>query len=64
MDMTKKGTNAKLYKKLKVDKKGAITVKKCRLKKGNYKIKVTITVSGDDTYEKKVIQKTVTIKVK
>ncbi|MCR4690988.1 MAG: leucine-rich repeat domain-containing protein [Lachnospiraceae bacterium] len=62
--IVKKGTNAKIYKKLKISKKGVITVKKCKLKKGNYKVKVKITVSGDDTYEEKVLTKTVTLKVK
>lgn len=42
---------------------GKVTIKK-RTKKGTYKIKVKMTVSGDDEYKKSSVTKTITIKVK
>ncbi len=61
----KKGTSAKLYKKITVNKKtGAITLKKGSYKKGTYKVKVKITVSGNSSYKSKTVTKTVKIKIK
>lgn len=61
----KKGTAAKLYKKITVNKKtGAITIKKGTYKKGTYKVKVKITVSGNSSYKSKTVTKTVKIKIK
>ena len=61
----KKGTAAKLYKKITVNKKtGAITIKKGTYKKGTYKVKVKITVSGNSDYKAKTITKTAKIKIK
>lgn len=60
----KKGTNKKIWKKLKINKKGVITVKKGKLTKKLYKIKVRITAKGNDKYNPKVIIKTVRLKVK
>nr|MCR4690987.1 leucine-rich repeat domain-containing protein [Lachnospiraceae bacterium] len=62
--LVKKGTNKKIYSKLKLNKKGVISIKKGKLKKGSYKIKVKITASGNATYKKTVITKTITVKIK
>ncbi len=61
--LVKSGTNKKIYKYLKINKKGAITIKKWKkAKKGTYKIKIIITAAGDKTYKKG--SKTVTVKIK
>ena len=59
-----KGTNKKLVKKVKINKKGVITIPKMKLKKGSYKIKVQISVAGNATYKKAAINKVVTVKIK
>ncbi len=64
VSLVKKGTSARLYKKLKVNNKGAITLKKGKYKKGTYKIKLKITAKGNSFYNPKTITKTVKIKVK
>ena len=46
---------------LSISKKGVITVKKGKYKKGTYKIKVTVTANGNKTYKKG--SKTVTVKI-
>ncbi len=58
----KKGTSAKLYKKLKINSKGVITLKKCKLKKGTYKAVVKVSAAGNDKYNSG--KKTVTIKIR
>ena len=61
----KKGTSAKIYKKIKVNSKnGAITLAKGKYAKKNYKIKLKIYVSGNKNYLPKTIIKTVKVKVK
>lgn len=61
--IVKKGTTKKIYKYLKINKKGAVTFKKWKkAKKGNYKIKVTVTAAGNKSYKKG--SKSVTVKVK
>ena len=50
-------------KKLTVNKKGKITIKK-RTKKGTYKIKIKITAKGTKKYKSKTVTKKVTIKIK
>ncbi len=61
--LVKKGTNKKIWKYLKISKKGAVTVKKWKkAKKGTYKIRITVTAAGNKTYKKGY--KTVTVKVK
>lgn len=58
------GSNAKSKKALKINaKNGKITVKK-GTKKGTYKMKVTVSASGDETSNGKTVSKTVSIKVK
>ncbi|MBQ9673221.1 MAG: hypothetical protein IJV39_01195 [Ruminococcus sp.] len=49
---------------LTINKKGVITVKKGKYKKGIYKLKVTITAKGNSNYKKKSITKKVNIKIK
>lgn len=61
----KKGTAAKIYKKIKVNSKtGAITFKKGKYAKKLYKIKLKITVKGDKSYKPKALTKVVKIKIK
>ncbi len=61
--LIKKGTAKKIWKYLKISKKGAITVKKWKkAKKGTYKIKVRVTAAGNKSYRKG--SKTVTAKIK
>lgn len=60
--IVKKGTTSKIFKKISINKKGVITLKKITLKKGNYKIKVKVTASGYKSYKSGL--KTVTVKLK
>lgn len=63
--IVKKGTSAKIYKYLKISKKGVITFKKWKkAKKGSYKIKVKITAAGNKTYKSKTVNKVFKVKVK
>ncbi len=62
--IVKKGTNSKIYKKIKINKKGVITFKKGKYAKKTYKIKVKITAAGNSKYNKKTITKTVKVKIK
>lgn len=61
----KKGTTAKIYKKISVNKKtGKITFKKGKYKKKTYKIKIKVTATGNKAYKAKTVTKIVKIKVK
>lgn len=61
----KKGTAAKIFKKITVNSKtGAITLKKGKYAKKTYKIKLKIVVKGNSKYKPKTLTKTVKIKVK
>jgi hypothetical protein len=61
----KKGSAAKLFKKITVNKKtGAITIKKGKYAKKTYKIKLKITANGNSDYNSKTLTKVVKIKVK
>jgi hypothetical protein len=61
----KKGTTAKIYKKITVNKKtGKITFKKGKYAKKTYNIKIKITATGNKAYKAKTVTKTVKIKVK
>lgn len=60
----KKGSSAKLFKKVTINKKGVISIKKGKYKKGNYKIKVKITAAGNKNYSAKTVTKTIKIKIK
>ena len=61
----KKGSAAKLFKKITVNKKtGAITIKKGKYAKKTYKIKLKITAKGNSSYNSKTLTKVVKIKVK
>lgn len=62
--LVKKGTSAKIFKKLKMNKKGAITLKKGKYKKGTYKIAVKISAAGNDRYKAASVTKTVKVKVR
>ncbi len=62
--IVKKGTTAKIYKKIKINKKGVITFKKGKYAKKTYKVKVKITAGGNFAYDKKTISKIVKIKIK
>ena len=54
-----------LKKFVKINSKGVITISKwAKAKKGTYKIKVKISAAGNKNYNSKLINKTVTIKVK
>lgn len=61
--LIKSGTSAKIWKYLKINKKGVITVKKWKkAKKGTYSIRIKVTASGNGSYKKG--SKTATIKIK
>ena len=61
----KKGTSAKIYGKITVNKStGAVTFKKGTYKKGSYKIKLKVTAAGNDKYKAETISKVVKVKVK
>ena len=61
----KSGTTSKIYKKISVKSKtGAIVFKKGKYSKGNYSVKLKITVKGNGDYKAKTINKTVKIKIK
>lgn len=61
----KKGSSAVIYKKIKVSAKtGAVTLAKGRYKRGAYKLRLKISVSGNKTYTGKTLRKTVKIKIK
>ena len=50
--------------KVTINKKGVITIKKGKYKKGTYKLKVKVTAKGSKNYEEKSITKTIKIKIK
>lgn len=61
----KKGSFAAIYKKIKVKSKtGAVTLLKGKYKRGTYKLRLNISVSGNKTYASKTLRKTVKIKIK
>ncbi|MBR2280636.1 MAG: hypothetical protein IJ903_06930 [Ruminococcus sp.] len=61
----KKGTTAKIFKKITVNKKtGAITFKKGKYSKKTYKVKLKITAAGNASYNAKTINKVVKVVVK
>ena len=60
----KKGNIKKIYKKLKISKKGVIKFKKGKYKKKTYKIKVKITAAGNANYNSKTLTKTIKVKIK
>ena len=62
--IVKKGTTSKIYKKIKISKKGVITFKKGKYAKKTYKIKLKITAAGNSKYNKKTVTKTIKVKVK
>lgn len=57
-------TSKKLAKKVKLSQKGVLKLKKCKLKKGIYKVKVKISVGGTNQYAAKKLTKIIKIKVK
>lgn len=60
----KKGTTAKIYKKITVNRKtGAITFKKGNYAKKTYTVKLKITAAGNSDYNAKTVSKTVKIKI-
>lgn len=60
----KKGTSAKIYKKIKVNSKtGAVILAKGKYKNDTYKIKLKVNVKGTKKYAGKTITKTVKIKI-
>jgi hypothetical protein len=61
----KKGSTKKFFKKVKIAaKSGKITIKKCKLKKGTYKLKIKVTAAGTKKYKKKSVSKVVKFKVR
>lgn len=60
----KKGTAAKLYKKITVKKNGNITIKKGKYSKKTYNVVIKVTAKGNTNYKAKTVTKTVKIKVK
>ncbi len=62
--LVKKGSSSKILGKLKVSKKGAVTLKKGTYKKGTYKIVVSVKAAGNDKYDPVTVTKTVKVKIK
>ena len=62
--LIKKGSSKKLFKKLKISKKGVITIKKGSYRKSTRRIRVKIRVGGNSRYLPKTIIKTIKIKIK
>jgi hypothetical protein len=63
--LVKKGTSGKILKKISVNKTtGAVTFKKGAYKKGSYKIKIKITVTGDKNYDDAKFTKTARVIIK
>ncbi len=60
----KKGTTAKIFKKISINKKGVITFKKGKYAKKTYKIKVQITAAGNSKYKKKSLSRVIKVKIK
>ena len=60
--LLKKGTATALYKKIIVNNKGVITISKGKYKKGTYKAKFSVAITGNTEY--KQTRKTVTLKIK
>lgn len=60
----KKGTTAKIYKKITVKKNGTIKFKKGKYAKKTYSVKIKVTAKGNTNYNAKSVTKTVKIKVK
>ncbi len=60
--LIKKGSTSKVFKKAKINSQGVISIKKCKLKKGNYKLKVRVTANGNNNYAS--ANKVVTVKIK
>lgn len=58
----KSGTSKKLYKKLSVNSKGKVTLKKGKYAKKTYTVAVKVSAAGNDKY--KSGSKTVKVKVK
>lgn len=60
--LVKKGSSKKLFKKSSINGKGVITIKKCSLKKGTYRLKIKVSAAGTSKY--KSASKTLTVKIK
>ncbi len=61
----KKGSTAKIYKLAKINSKGVITLSKWKkAKKGDYKLKISITAKGNGNYKPKTVNKVVKVKIK
>ena len=58
------GTSKKIKKRITVNKKGVITFKKGKYKKGAYKIKLKITAKGNSKYKAKTIIKLIKVRIK
>ncbi len=62
--LIKKGSSKKLFKRLKISKKGVITIKKGSYRKSTRRIRVKIRAGGNSRYLPKTIIKTIKIKIK
>ena len=60
----KKGSSSAIFNKLKVNKKGTVTLKKGTYKKGTYKIVVRIKAAGNKKYKPATVTKTFRVKIK
>ncbi len=61
--LIKKGSYKKLFKKAKINSKGVISIKKLKIKKGTYKLKVSVTAKGNIDYKAKKVTKIVKIRI-
>ena len=62
--LNKNGSTAKLFKKAKINSNGVITIKKGKLKKGIYKLRVSVTAKGNKLYKSAKKHLTIRIKIK
>lgn len=62
--LVKKGSSSKIFKKLKINSKGVITLKKGTYKKGKYNVVVKVFAAGNKEYESKTKSVTAQIRIK
>lgn len=62
--IVKKGTTKSIYKYLKINSKGTVVIKKCKLKKGTYKVKIKVKAAGTKEYFSGGATVTAKIKIK
>ena len=62
--LIKNGTSKKLWKRLKINKNGSLTLKKGGYKRASYKVKVKITAKGNSRFKKRTLTKVIRLRIK